>query len=78
MQINHMDFENQDFADELFRMLEKDYGRSVARVAKFKRISRFNFMISIIFSDFRLMEGEIRVVETFYGNPHIEIHGVYY
>lgn len=80
MNITNIDFENEDFADVMFRSLEKDYGRSIARIAKFERISRFRFLISVIFSDFRLMEGEIRVVEADYGYgiPQIEIHGVYY
>lgn len=75
---HHIDLEHQDFADEMFRAIEKDYGRSIARIPKFERISKFNFLISIIFMDFRLMEAEIIVTEAGYGVPHVEIHGEYF
>lgn len=78
MNIHHIDIYDDNFADEIFRAVEKDYGRGIARIPKFKRISKFTFLISIIFADFRLLEAEIHVTEAGYGIPHIEIHGEYF
>jgi hypothetical protein len=73
-----IDLENQDFADEFIRHIENDYGRSVARIADFKRTGLNTFDLKIIFSDFRLLEAEMRVVPQMFDFPCIQIHGIYY
>ena len=70
------EFDRIDFADDLLLAIEKDYGRSIMKIPKFKRVGKTTFLISIVFSDFRLLEAEIKVVEI-YGMPTIKIEGVY-
>jgi hypothetical protein len=65
-----------DFADDLLLAIEKDYGRSIMKIPKFKRIGKTQFLITIIFSDYKLLEAEIKVVDMF-GMPTIKIEGVY-
>jgi hypothetical protein len=76
----HIDLENQDLAEEMMRHIEKDYGRSIARIAFFKKaIEPYTFDIKIIFTDFRLLEAKIKVVPySYFEVPAIEIHGIYY
>lgn len=79
MQIHYMDMENADFADVLIDAIEKDYGRSISRIPKFKQEEKYCYSISIIFTDFCLLEAEIYIVTAYPGAaPHIEIHGMYY
>lgn len=72
-----LDFEGMDFADEMLRQIEKDYGRSIMRIPKFKRTEKFCFNITIIFTDYKIFEGEIKVIDVF-EMPAIQIHGNYY
>jgi hypothetical protein len=75
-----VDFENMEFFDVMIAELEKEYGRSVARIAKLERTSYFSFNISVIFSDFRLLEAEVNVASPsplFY-EPVVTIRGEYY
>jgi hypothetical protein len=77
--VHHMDLLNDDFLDVLVRALENDYGRSIHRFAKVKQTGRYSWKMSIIFTDFCLMEGEILIVTPYPGaEPQVEIHGVYY
>lgn len=70
--------EHHDFADEMIRQIEKDYGRSVARIPFFENAEEPNcFDIKIIFTDFKLLEAKIRVV-PFFDMPSIQIKGTYY
>lgn len=73
----YFETEQPDFVEEMIAALEQDYQCSVQRVARMERISQFTFTVSIIFTDYRLLEAEIKVV-TRYGLPALEIHGVYY
>lgn len=78
--MNHFDFEElegYDFADDLLRSIEKDYGRTIVKIPKFRRTDETHFSISIIFSDFRLLEAEIKIIEV-YGMPAIKLEGIYY
>ncbi|MBT2728376.1 hypothetical protein J7E63_15715 [Bacillus sp. ISL-75] len=78
--MNHYDredFNGVDFADDLLRSIEKDYGKSIMKIPKFKRIGSTLFEISIIFSDYRLLEAEINIAEI-YGMPAIKVNGTYY
>ena len=56
-----LDFDNAEFFDVMIAEMEKEYGRSVARIAKLERTSYFSFNISVIFSDFCLLEAEVNV-----------------
>ena len=56
-----IDFDDREFFDVMIGELEKEYGRSVARIAKLERISFDAFNVSVIFSDFRLLEAEVNV-----------------
>lgn len=70
------DLDGIDFADDVIRAIEKDYGRSVVRIPKFKRKSAYSFYITLVFTDFCILEAEIKIV----GDPLIPtllIEGVY-
>ena len=56
-----IDFDDAEFVDVMIDELEKEYGRSVARIAKLEPLTSYSFEVIIIFSDFRLLEAEIRV-----------------
>jgi hypothetical protein len=78
--MNQYDFEElsgYDFADDVLRAIEKDHGRSIVKIPKFKRIGKTRFLISIIFSDFTLLEAEIEIKDRS-GLATIDIYGVYY
>lgn len=66
-----------DFVETMIAALEDDYQCEVQRVARLKQISRCDFSVSLIFTDYRLLEAEIKVV-TKYGMPALEINGTYY
>lgn len=72
-----IDLDEQDFADEMIRQIEKDYGRSVARIPYFRYADEPHaFDIKIIFTDFRLLEAKINV-KFIYGLPTVTIQGTY-
>jgi hypothetical protein len=75
-----IDFEDAEFVDVMIAELEKEYGRSVARIAKLERTSYYSFDISVIFSDFRLLEAEVNVssLSPFPFEPIVTIRGMYY
>lgn len=77
MQHFETDFDNPDFVDEMMAAIESDYGRSIARVARMKQISEYRFLVSIIFTDFRLLEAQVNICEV-YGLPTIKIEGNYF
>lgn len=74
---NDIDFEGIDIADQIIEALEKDYGRSVHRIPKFKQTGRYTFEISCIFTDYRRLEADIKMDQV-YDLPTITIHGIYY
>jgi hypothetical protein len=75
-----IDFDNAEFFDVMIAELEKEYGRTVARIAKLERTSYFSFDISVIFSDFRLLEAEVNVSSPsiFPFEPVVQIRGEYH
>ncbi len=75
-----MMFENEDIADEVLKNIEKEYGRSIARIPYFEQSDMEHncFDIKIIFTDFKLLEGQIQVL-PFYGmGATIRVSGTYY
>ena len=72
-----IDFDNEEFFDVLIDELEKEYGRSVARIAKIERLDSYSFQITVIFSDFRLLEADVSVTNFLY-EPVVQIRGEYY
>lgn len=80
MKYVNIDLENSDFADEMIRHIENDYGRSIARIADFEKAKEpHTFDIKIVFTDFRLLEAKIKVLPiSFFEQPSIQIIGTYY
>jgi hypothetical protein len=74
---NLEDLEGVDFADQMLEAIQNDYGRQIMRIPKFKQVSRLGFKITIIFTDYRLLEANIKVVNLL-DMPSITIEGVYY
>lgn len=72
-----LDIDHPDFADQIIRTIEDEYGRSVVRIPHFKQVDFNSFDIKLIFSDFRLLEAKIKVV-PFYDMPSIQIQGTFY
>jgi hypothetical protein len=72
-----IDFDDTDFLDVMINELEKEYGRSVARIAKLKAISLYSFEVIVVFSDFRLLEAEV-IVQDYGFMPSVHIRGNYY
>jgi hypothetical protein len=73
-----MMFEEMDIADDIIRNIEKDYGRSIARIPYFERSDEpYSFDIKIIFTDFKLLEGTIKVVPC-WGMASVQVNGIYY
>lgn len=66
-----------DLVESIIAALEEDYNCEVQRVARMNQLSKFHFTVSLIFTDYRLLEAEIKVI-TKYGLPALEICGVYY
>ena len=78
MERKMINFEEVDFADEMLRRIEKDYGRSVQRIAKFnKGYERNSFLITIVFTDHVIFEGKIKIYEI-HGEAMIKVEGAYY
>ena len=75
-----IDFDDSGFFDVMIAELEKEYGRTVARIAKLKRTSYFSFDISVIFSDFCLLEAEVNVSSpsVYSFEPVVTIRGEYH
>lgn len=75
-----IDFDDTDFFDVMIAEIEKEYGRSVARIAKLERINFDAFNVSIIFSDFRLLEAEVNVrnYSLYDFEPIVQIRGEYF
>jgi hypothetical protein len=77
----NIDLENSDFADIMIDAIEKDYGRSIARIPYFERAGRNQFEMKIVFTDFRLLEATISVLpdyENIIESAHVQIDGTYY
>ena len=75
-----IDFDDTDFFDVMIKEVEKEYGRSVARIAKLKRHNFDCFNVSIIFSDFCLLEAEVQVINhsPYSFEPIVTIRGEYH
>lgn len=77
MTFDNIEMEGIDFADQMLDAIQKDYGRTIMRIPKFKQVSKYGFKISIIFTDYRLLEANIRVIDMF-DMPSITIEGNYF
>ena len=73
------DFYEDDIADTVIRNIEKEYGRSIARIPYFERSDEepYSFDVKIIFTDFKLLEGKIQVV-PFLDMATVRVLGTYY
>lgn len=77
MTFDNIEMQGIDFADQMLDAIQKDYGRTIMRIPKFKQVSKYGFKISIIFTDYRLLEANIRVIDMF-DMPSITIEGNYF
>ena len=75
-----INFDDTEFIEIMISELEKEYGRSVARIAKMERTDFDCFNILVIFSDFRLLEAEITVknYSLYSFEPTVTIRGEYH
>ena len=76
MNLDFTDFDDTEIADEVFRAIEKDYGRGIARVPYFERTDFCTFDIKIVFTDFKLLEAKIFVI-PFHGMATVRVEGIY-
>lgn len=74
---DEIDFSGVDMADQMIEAIEKDYGRSVQRIPIFKKTGKDSFDIVCIFSDFKMLKAEIKIV-LIYDLPSIVVEGAYY
>ena len=74
---DEIDFHGMDMADEMIAAIEKDYGRSIQRILIFKKTGRHTFDIVCIFSDYKMLQAEIKVVQM-YDLPSVIVEGIYY
>jgi hypothetical protein len=77
--MHYLDFDDEeDIADHIIGAIEKDYGRTIARIPYFERTSHNTFEIKVVFADFRLLEAEI-IVSPYYvdGLSTIRVEGIY-
>lgn len=77
MTFDNIEMQGIDFADQMLDAIQKDYGRTIMRIPKFKQVSKYGFKISIIFTDYRLLEASIQVIDMF-DMPSITIEGNYF
>jgi hypothetical protein len=81
---NHfdIDLENADFADMMIQAIERDYGRSIARIPYFEKSGQFEFELKVVFTDFRLLEATISILPDYVNlsleSSTIQIEGTYY
>lgn len=77
MNIHEIDFNGNDLAEDLIKIIEKDYGRTVYRIPKFARTHLHGFKMTCIFTDYTLLEADI-IISPVNDIPTIEIHGKYF
>lgn len=73
-------FNEDDIADEVLKNIEMEYGRSIARIPFFKKSEDGHncFDIKIIFTDLKLLEGQIQVLPFYDIGATIRVSGTYY
>lgn len=69
--------ENVDFAAEIFKAVENNYGKPIKRIGKFEDCGKQGFKIIMIFTDYRILEAKVKV-ETVLGEHCITLEGTYY
>jgi hypothetical protein len=74
------EFNEFDMADEVLKNIEMEYGRSIARIPYFERSDEEHncFDIKIIFTDFKLLEGQIKVLPFHNIGATVRVSGTYY
>jgi hypothetical protein len=72
------DHEHKEIIEELIKGIEAEYGKSVVRIAYLEPTEEpLIFDIKAIFTDFRLLDGQI-VIQPFEDFVTIRIQGIYY
>jgi hypothetical protein len=69
--------EKMDYAAEIFKAVEGNYGKQIKRIVKFEEYGKHGFKLNIIFTDYRILEAKVKV-ETVLGEPCITLEGTYY
>ena len=77
LQFDNLEFDETEIADEIFRAIEKEYGRGIARIPFFERTDSNIFELKVIFTDFKLLEARIIVI-PYYGMASVKVEGFYY
>ena len=73
------DFDDDlDIADEVIRNIEREYGRTIARIPYFEENRPYQYDFKIIFSDFKLLEGKMQISINHYDMPTVRVSGTYY
>ena len=69
-----------DIADEVLRNIEMEYGKSIARIPYFEKSEYEHncFDMKIIFTDFKLLEGQIHVLPFYEMGATVKVSGTYY
>jgi hypothetical protein len=74
---NYEESERGDLAHQLIVEIQKHYGKQVERTVKFEPTSdRYTFDVLLVFTDYRILEGQIRIEPRIEG-LNIRIDGVY-
>ena len=72
------DYEQKEIVDELIKGIEAEYGKSVVRIAYLEATDNpYIFDIKVIFTDFRLLDGQI-VIQPIDDIVTVRIQGIYY
>lgn len=75
----NFDLDGIDLADQVIASIEKDYGRTIARIPYFERTGKYSFDLKVVFSDFRLLEATILIVPYYIdGLSTIKVEGTYF
>lgn len=75
--MNYNNFDDEDIADEVLRAIEKDYGRSIARIPYFERVGFCTFEIKVVFTDFKILEAKIKIVPFMDDMATVRVEGIY-
>jgi hypothetical protein len=77
--MNNFELEGIDLADQVISSIEKNYGRTIARIPFFERTGQYTFDLKVIFADFRLLEATIMIVPHYVeGFSTIRVEGEYF
>lgn len=72
---NHLD--DLEIMDTILQVIEEDAGLKIQRVAKYEK--NFDVIkIIIVFTDYQILEGEVKILDYFDIAETLKIEGYYY